>query len=359
MNIEILGIDKKANISEIKKAYFTLAKKYHPDINKSPNAKEKFTEISEAYDTLSNDQKRKAYDENKQSSYQPFTNYSYYHDNFININSSFFKDLFDLFTTGSTSSSTYNNHHFGKDIIIPLNISFTDAIFGCTKQISYSKLSLCKTCNGSKCKPGTSPSLCSYCKGNGNIKFRRMFMYYEIHCSNCNGSGYIINDKCSSCKANGIINEISTTSINVPKGVDNGMNLHIKHQGNYSLYTKSYGDLYIKLNVSEDNYFRRNGYDIYTDNYIDISTAVLGGSIQVRTIYGDVNVNIKAGTCDGEYIDIGNYGVEKRKMFTYGKGKHYVRVKIRIPDINTMPLHVRKLYEEIKQFEYNERKYKH
>ena len=103
MNIEILGIDKNANISEIKKAYFTLAKKYHPDINKSPNAKEKFTEISEAYDTLSNDQKRKAYDENKQSSYQPFTNYSYYHDNFININSSFFKDLFDLFTTGSNA----------------------------------------------------------------------------------------------------------------------------------------------------------------------------------------------------------------------------------------------------------------
>ena len=186
-----------------------------------------------------------------------------------------------------------------------------------------------------------------------------MFMYYEIHCNNCNGNGYIINDKCTSCNANGIVNEVSTTSINVPKGVDTGMNLQIKHHGNYSLYTKSYGDLYIKLNVNEDNYFRRNGYDIYTDNYIDISTAVLGGVINVRTIYGDVNVNIKAGTCDGEYIDIGNYGVEKRKMFAYGKGKHYVRVKIRIPDINTMPLHVKKLYEKIKQYEYNERKYKH
>ena len=361
MNTEILGVDKNAKISEIKKAYFTLAKKYHPDINKSPNAKEKFTEISEAYDTLSNEQKRKAYDENKQSSYQPFTNYSYYHDNFININSSFFKDLFDLFTNNSSSSSSsmHNNHHLGKDIIIPLSISFTDAIFGCTKQISYSKLSLCKTCNGSKCKPGTFPSTCSHCKGNGNIKFRRMFVYYEILCSNCNGNGFIIKDRCPSCRANGIVNELSTTSILIPKGVDNGMNLHIKHHGNYSLYSKSYGDLYIKLHVNDDNYFRRNGCDIYTDNYIDISTAVLGGTIKVRTVYGEVDVNIKAGTCDGEYIDIGNYGVEKRKVFAYGKGKHYVRIKIRIPDIKTMPVRVRKLYEEIRLFEHSERKYKH
>ena len=345
----ILGVDKNAKLSEIKKAYFTLAKKYHPDINKAPNAKEKFTEISEAYDTLSDEKKRKLYDDSGYKTTKPFTNYNYYYDNFSNMNSSFFKDFADLFTNFSDSS----NNHISKDIMISISISFDESIKGCNKTISYSKVSLCSKCNGSKCKEGTKPTICSYCKGKGILKFKKLFLSYSMTCTHCGGEGVFISDKCEQCNGNGFTSSYQNESISIPKGIEDGVTLRVKQKGNYSIFDNTQGDLYLKINVEEDKYFRRNGSDIYTDCFIPITTAVLGGSIKVKTLEGIKNIKVHSGIQDGMYMDIGNYGVEKR---FFGKGKHYIRFRIRIPDKRELSKKEIELYQMLKK---ERKKYKH
>lgn len=345
-----MGVSKNASLSDIKKAYFTLAKKYHPDLNKSPDSKQKFTEISEAYDTLSDHNKRKKYDSegyNYQSN-QPFKNYNFYYSNFNNLNSDFFKDFLDLFNNKNDVSNNNN------DIILSLNVSFLDACLGCSKIISYTKKEKCDICKGSKCSNNESPEICYHCNGAGILKFKKMFFYYEQSCYYCNGEGYTIKNKCKKCKGLGIVYKTVSENIVIPKGVDNEDNLLIKNCGNYSINLKNYGDLYIKINVLDDINFRRNKFDIYSDQFIDVCTAVLGGNVVVNTIYGKVNVKLNSSVKHNSYLNIGNYGVENK----YGyKGNHYVKFKVQIPSFDQLSSDEIKLYKELKYL--HDIKYKH
>lgn len=218
--IEILEIDRNSNLNDIKKAYFTLAKKYHPDVSKEPNAKELFTQISEAYDTLSDDNKRRAYDQTGRKQNEPFSNYNYYYQNF-NANSSFFKDLFD------NINDLFNNDDRGNDIALSVTLDFMEAVNGCVKEVRLNRVDCCFECKGSRCKLGTKPLKCYYCNGEGRLYYRRLFMNYEIDCSNCNGEGNIIKDKCLKCNGKGHMISNSIQRILIPKGVDNGVNLRI------------------------------------------------------------------------------------------------------------------------------------
>ena len=348
----ILGVDKSAKLSEIKKAYFTLAKKYHPDINKEPNAKEKFTEISEAYDTLSDEQKRRAYDESGYRSTKPFTNYNYYYDNF---NSNFFKEFSDLFSSGfGTFNSNETNE--SRDIMVSLSISFHEAINGCNKTISYIKTSKCTECNGTKCKKGTSPQRCQTCKGSGVLRFRRMFINYTMTCEHCGGTGEIITNKCTQCHGEGATTSISSEIISIPKGIEDGVTLRIKNKGNYSPYGKREGDLYVNVNVKEDEYYRRNGYDIYTDYDVPVSIAVLGGEIEVKTLYGIKTIKIEPGVREGMYIDIGEYGVQKKYR---RRGRHYVRLRVKLPSLKEMRQKEINAFKIINEFAKEKSKIKH
>lgn len=350
-----MGVSKSATLPEIKKAYFTLAKKYHPDLNKAPDAKERFTEISEAYDTLSDENKRRQYDLGGQSYNQPFNNYNFYYSNFNDINSNFFKDFLNLFTERE-------NDFENKDIFLAINLSFRDSIMGGNKKIKYKKIDKCQECKGFKCKGNERPKQCFFCEGYGKIKIRRMWFLLEQNCDYCQGKGYIIKNKCNKCNGNGYEYKTVTEDINIPKGIENGENIKIRNLGNFSVNDFSFGDLYLRVNVEEDPVFRRNKSDIFSDKEIEIPTAVLGGTVPVETIYGFVNMKVKPGTKHGNYINIGKYGIEKNNGINYGipykmKGNHYVRIQIKIPSKGELNKEELKCFEKLKFI--NDNKYKY
>ena len=192
-----------------------------------------------------------------------------------------------------------------------------EAIQGCQKQVVFDRVSVCSTCNGTKCKPGSSPSTCSTCGGSGQVMYKQGYMSIAMVCNMCNGEGSMIRNPCMTCYGKGYTNLNVKESINIPKGVDDNMNLRLQKKVNflfnYQLFQGHYsangqhGDLYVKLKIKPHAYFKREQFDIYTTNFISITQAVLGGKIKVKTLYGDVYVNVDPGTNDGDTKKLLNY----------------------------------------------------
>lgn len=192
-----------------------------------------------------------------------------------------------------------------------------EAIHGCQKEVQFERVTVCSGCNGSKCKPGTSATNCSACGGSGRVLYKQGFMNIAMECNSCNGEGKSIRNPCLKCYGKGQTNTTVKETINIPKGVDDNMNLRLQKkviilikskyiQGHYSSNAQ-HGDLYVKIKIKSHSYFKREQFDIYTTNFITISQAVLGGKIKVRTLYGDVNVNIDPGTNDADTKKLINY----------------------------------------------------
>jgi molecular chaperone DnaJ len=181
-----------------------------------------------------------------------------------------------------------------------------EAIQGCQKDVQFERVSVCSGCNGSKCKPGTSASSCSTCGGSGRVFYKQGFMSIAMECTSCNGEGKTIRNPCMKCYGKGQTNTTVKETINIPKGVDDNMNLRLQKKGHYSA-NGQHGDLYVKVKIKPHSYFKREQFDIHTTNFITISQAVLGGKVKIRTLYGDVNVNIDPGTNDGDTKKLLNY----------------------------------------------------
>lgn len=351
----ILGISKDATKAQIKKAFTQKAKEYHPDKNHSPDAKDKFANISEAYQTLNDENKRKVYDaygmnadEQKNQYSQGFNNQGF--EGFWNQSNmggfeNMFTDFEDIFGfgTGKRPKRTAK----GADIILSLELSFMEAIMGASKDIVYKVQTVCGTCNGSKCKPGTSPVKCAKCDGKGNNSYRQGPMVIQMTCEGCMGAGTVIKDHCIVCKGSGISYKQNKETIKIPAGIDTGKNLRLGGKGSLGENGGEPGDIIIKISVKPDPYFRRDGCDIYTDIKLSIAQAVLGDTIDAKTVYGMRKITVPPGTNHGSKIKIPNEGV--KKLDSELKGDHYCVCNVHVP--KSLNEDEKKIFERLKELD--------
>ncbi|PKY39760.1 hypothetical protein RhiirA4_453010 [Rhizophagus irregularis] len=332
---ELLGVDKKASQAEIKKAYYSLAKKYHPDTNKDPTSKEKFVQIQEAYDMLSDEEKRAQYDQFGASfaeggptgagGFPGFEGFG----GFGGFSGS--TDFFDLFE-GFNRRSRSTGFSTGSDIEVGLNISFMDAIKGTTKTITVESVATCKPCKGTGSKGGKKDT-CKTCNGTG-VQFIQINSGFHMQtaCPECNGKGTKIPvaNQCPTCGGHGQIKERRPVSIPIPSGVEDGIALRMPKQGNMPLGNEGVpGDLYVRLHVAPHEIFKRQGLNIHVDTMIPFYTAILGGYIRVPTIDGNVELKVPPGAQPEQQALMKKRGIQQANS-NY-RGDQIVTFKVTIP----------------------------
>lgn len=325
---EVLGVSKDASKEEIKKAYRKLSKKYHPDINKETDASEKFQEVKEAYEVLSDDQKRAQYDQfGHQDPNQGFGG------GFGGAEGFGFDDIFSTFFGGGTRRRDPNAPRKGDDLQYSMTIDFLDAVFGQETEIEIPKDETCETCDGSGAKPGTSKKTCPYCEGTGQLNvaqdtpFGRMVNRRACH--HCEGTGQIIEEKCTTCRGAGKVRKMKKIKVTVPAGVDDGQQLRVSGQGGPGINGGPAGDLYVLFRVKPHKQFERDGDDIHLELPITYPQAALGDEIEVPTVSGKVKLKIPAGTQNGARFRLRGKGVQN--VHGYGVGDQHITIKVKVP----------------------------
>ena len=285
---EILQVSKTATKSEIKKAYRKLAMKYHPDRNPDDKeAEEMFKKINEAYEVLSNDEKRAIYDQYGKAGL----------DGHMGSSGGFsgFEDIFEEFF-GFGGKKAQKQTPYNLDILVEVTLEFKEAVFGVKKEIDIEYYSICKTCDGSGAKKSHT---CPTCNGQGQVFIRQGFMSIGQTCPTCSGSGIIIDEKCDECNGKGYKVNKDKVEIDLPAGVDNGMRMRIPNKGN-EYFDGSRGDLYIQINVKEDKVFKRRDDDIFVEVPIFFTSAILGDKVKIPTLTGEKELEIKPHTKDNK-----------------------------------------------------------
>ncbi len=344
---EVLGIQKGASEEEIKKAYRKMAKMYHPDLHPDdPEAAEKFKEVNEANDVLSDPQKRQRYDQFGHAGVDPsygagaggFGGFSSGFSGFSTGDGIDLGDIFDQFFGGGMGGSTRsgsdpNAPRRGSDISMSKEISFMDACKGVQVNIDVNRSEVCDTCNGSGAKPGTSPKTCTECGGTGKIRFNQRTLFGTMAstrpCTKCGGRGKTIDDPCTTCRGTGRVQKKRTVSVNIPAGIDDGQILRVAGQGNMGQNGGQRGDLNVRISVKKSQLFERKGFDIWTEIPITYSQAVLGDEITVPTIDGNVSYSIPAGTQPDTIFRLRGKGVQKLQRD--GRGDQMVKVILEVP----------------------------
>lgn len=327
---EVLGVSKTASKDEIKKAYRKLSKQYHPDVNKEPGAAEKFKEITEAYEVLSDEKKRAQYDQfGHEGPSQGFGGFS----SGSGFSGFGFEDIFETFFGGGSRRRDPNAPRKGDDLQYRMNISFEDAVYGKETEIEIPREENCETCHGTGAKPGTSPTTCSRCQGTGQISqavdtpFGRMVN--RRTCGTCQGTGKMIVEKCPTCHGEGRVKKRKKIKVTIPAGIDDGQQLRVSGQGEPGINGGPNGDLYIVFRVGKHKDFERDGDDIYYELKITFPQAALGDEVEVPTIHGKVKLKIPAGTQSGAQFRLKDKGVKNVHGNYYGH--QYVIVKVMTP----------------------------
>lgn len=334
---ELLGVARGASADEIKKAYRKMAVRYHPDKNPGDKAAEdKFKEVSEAYEALSDPQKRAAYD---QYGHAAFDNRSRaggfargggggFHDPF-----DIFREVFggggifdDLFGGGRRDPSAPQR---GDDLRYDLRISFEEAAHGCEKEIRIAKAEHCDECQGSGAAPGSKHTTCPTCNGRGQVVTARGIFSLAQTCPNCRGAGHVVDKPCRSCQGAGRREKSSTIKLRIPAGVDTGSRLRSAGNGEAGTRGGPPGDLYVVLRVNPHDIFERDGDDLLCEVPITFTLAALGGEIEVPTLDGPAKIKVPAGTQPNTLFRLKNKGV--RNVQGYGQGDLHVRVNIEVP----------------------------
>ncbi|KRL08289.1 molecular chaperone DnaJ [Liquorilactobacillus hordei] len=336
---EVLGVSKDASAADIKKAYRKLSKKYHPDLNKEPGAEEKFKEINEAYEILSDPQKKAQFDQyGSTGGQQGFGGFSGQNGGFGGGFSDFggggFEDIFSSFFGGGGSASRNPNApRQGRDLQYEMDLTFEEAIFGKKTSIQYTREALCKTCDGSGAKRGTTPENCSRCGGSGVIRVKRSTPLGQVvtqqECDVCHGTGKIIKEKCETCHGDGHVHEKHEVEVSIPAGVEDGNQMRLQGQGEAGENGGPYGDLYVIFNVAPSKIFKRDGANIFFEMPISFVQATLGDEVTVKTVHGDVQMKIPAGTQSGTVFRLRGKGAPYLRG--NGNGDQQVTVKIQTP----------------------------
>ena len=354
---KILGVDKNASKSDLKKAYRKLALKYHPDKNPDKKAEETFKEISEAYAVLYDDDKRKMYDryghagiDQRYSSEDIFRGVDF-GDIFRGTGMDFgfgFEDIFERFFGHRNQFGRRTRGHRGHDLRYDMQISLEDAYIGLKTEIRVPRTEVCDTCKGTGAKPGTSPQQCPECQGTGQRRMSRqtafgMFTQVTV-CPQCQGQGTFIKQKCPSCYGQGTEEKIRDIEINIPKGIEDGSQLRLTGQGEQVAHGQN-GDLYIVVHLREHPKFKRRGIDLYQTVTITFPQAALGAIIPIQTLNDSENLRISEGTESGEIFKMKNKGMPRLRGS--GHGDMYIQIHVSTP--KKLTRHSKKLIEDLKQ----------
>jgi len=328
---EVLGVSKDASPEEIKKAYRKLARQYHPDVNKEPDAEEKFKEVKEAYDVLSDSQRRAQYDRfGHQDPNQGFGGGGF--NGFDTSGMGGFGDIFDMFFGGGRRANP-NAPRKGADLQFSLQIDFLEAVFGKEADVEIPKDAECDTCHGSGAKPGTGVETCRTCGGTGqqevvaNTPFGRIVN--RRVCQTCEGKGKVVKEKCPGCRGTGRVRVRRKIHLNIPAGVDDGAQLRVAGEGEPGINGGPAGDLYVVLRVRAHEFFEREGNDIYCEVPINFAQAALGDEIEVPTVDGRVKLKIPAGTQTETFFRLRGKGVPYLRGS--GRGDQHVKVRVVTP----------------------------
>lgn len=335
---EVLGVSRGASEDEIKKAYKKMARKYHPDLNPGDKtAEEKFKEVNEAYEVLSDADKKARYDQYGHAGVDPNFGAGGFGGGF---DGSFdFGDLGDIFGSffgggfGGGRRTNPNAPQRGESIRMSIAISFEEAAFGCEKVVTVERYETCDTCHGNGCAPGTSPEVCPDCHGTGTVQVRRQtpmgVFATSSPCPKCGGKGRIIHQPCKDCRGSGMVRKKKTIQASIPAGIDNGQTISIRGQGNAGKNGGPAGDLLITITVRPHELFRREGTSVLCEAPITFTQAVLGAELEIPTIDGKVKYTLPEGTQSGTTFRLKGKGIPS--INGRGRGDQYVTVYIETP----------------------------
>ena len=335
---EVLGVSRGASEDEIKKAYKKMARKYHPDLNPGDKtAEEKFKEVNEAYEVLSDADKKARYDQYGHAGVDPNFGAGGFGGGF---DGSFdFGDLGDIFGSffgggfGGGRRTNPNAPQRGESIRMSIAISFEEAAFGCEKAVTVERYETCDTCHGNGCAPGTSPEVCPDCHGTGTVQVRRQtpmgVFATSSPCPKCGGKGRIIHQPCKDCRGSGMVRKKKTIQASIPAGIDNGQTISIRGQGNAGKNGGPAGDLLITITVRPHELFRREGTSVLCEAPITFTQAVLGAELEIPTIDGKVKYTLPEGTQSGTTFLLKGKGIPS--INGRGRGDQYVTVYIETP----------------------------
>lgn len=333
---EILEVSKDATKDEIKSAFRKKARQYHPDVNKAPDAEEKFKELGKAYETLMDDNKRATYDRFGEDGLKNagFDTSGPFAGGFGDLN-----EIFNSFFGGmgfgfGGSHVDPNAPQRGDDLRLDVEIEFEEAIFGVNKEVKFDHLELCPECNGTGAEKGSKPIICPTCHGSGQVQTvtrTPLGAFTQIStCPDCNGSGQKIEHKCKNCKGYGKIEKEKSIEIKIPAGVDNLSKIRVSREGDAGINGGPSGDLFVVLHVKPSNHFKRDGLNVYSQVEISPSQAVLGDEIIVKTLEGEQKIQIHAGTQTGNTVKLKGQGVPVISRPSQ-RGDHIVIVDVKIP----------------------------
>ncbi|MDQ2888891.1 MAG: molecular chaperone DnaJ [Chloroflexota bacterium] len=344
---EVLGVSRSATDDEIKKSFRRLAKQYHPDANKEQGAEARFIEINEAYEVLSDQQKRAAYDRYGHAAVNGagagFNDFG----GFSSIN-----DLFETFFAGSAGGQRRTGTQRGADLRYELTITFEEAVFGCQKEIELPRWETCTACRGNGAQPGTSTSRCSACQGTGEIRRVQQSIFGQFvnvtMCERCRGEGRVITTPCEKCRGQGRVRNNRRVVVNIPAGVDDGINVRVTGEGEVSARGGTPGNLYVILSVKPHPFFKRQGNDIIYELPISFTQAALGDEVEVPTVDNKATMlKIPGGTQSGRSFRLKGMGVPV--VHSSARGDQHVIVKVVTPtNITTEQRH---LLEEFARIE--------
>lgn len=321
---EVLGLSKGASSSEIKKAYYAVAKMHHPDMNKGDNEAEKrFQEIQKAYEVLKDDEKRALYDQLGPEAYEQAGSggdagpgfggggFGFPFSDLDGMWSEFMKDGFDADAS--------------ENVELTVQLSFMDSVKGCSKKLQYNTAMRCTSCKGTGAPPGAKPQVCRSCKGRGRTYFSKGFFSVETTCSACGGEGQVVKDNCKTCNGAGTVQKLKELEVNFPPGVKYGEVIRLTGEGGAGPRGHAPGDLFLRLEVLPDPIFRRQGSDIHVDSSVSFTQAILGGTIQVPTLTGHAVLKVRPGTQPGQ------------KLCLRGKG---IKIPHKVPGDQVINIHV-------------------
>ena len=338
---DVLGVGRDASKDDIKKAYRKLARELHPDVNPSPEAQERFKLVTHAYEVLSDDQQREAYDRGG-----------------LNGAAGFGGDIFDVFNNffgGSSASGPRSRAQRGQDALLRVALSLEEAVFGVTKVIPIETAVICPDCNGTCAKPGTSVRTCDICRGSGQIQRQvQSFMGMMVTtqpCGSCRGTGQVIPDPCPGCRAQGRVRMRRDLQVEIPAGVADGLRMQLPGQGEVGFAGGPAGDIYVEFNVAPHDIFGRDGDDLTATYNIPLAEAALGFEGEIDTFDGPVSFAVKPGIQHGEVITLKGHGAGRLRG--KGRGDLQLRVNVLIPD--KIDGKQRELFQKLRELRKGER----
>jgi len=329
---EILDVPRSASTDDLKAAFRKLARQFHPDVNKEPDAEEKFKEINEAYAVLSDPDKRAAYDRFGHAGVRGAGGAQDFNVDFTDF-ADIFGDLFGFGGMGRSNRRSRNMPRRGDDLQVRLELTFEESVFGVEKEIEVTRDEICATCNGSGAEPGTSPVRCTTCNGSGEVRQVRQTilgsMVQVATCPTCRGQGETITTPCHTCQGRGLERKTRKKIVSIPGGVDTGNQIRLASEGQPGVNGGPAGNLYILIQVKPHQFFRRRDFDILLDLNINIAQAALGAEVEIPTVDGLAKLKIPTGTQPGKVLTLRSKGIPHLRG--NGRGDQKVIVNVEVP----------------------------